>query len=109
MTATTLGNDKHLSGLTLALLEDMGWYDITLEKELHPGIIFGRNRGCDFYNSICYSTNPFNEFCQTGIKKLVCSSDRLNKAVCMNKGTYSDGCGIRIPYQSCLTPPNSIG
>jgi proprotein convertase subtilisin/kexin type 5 len=55
MTATTMGSVKHLSGLTLALLEDMGWY--TVDTYEFEGISFGKGKGCDFYNNACYSSS----------------------------------------------------
>lgn len=58
MTATTLGNDKHLSGLTFALLEDMGWYDVK-QLSKNPGLKFGNKKGCEFYNDVCYSFQAF--------------------------------------------------
>lgn len=86
----------------------MGWYDVVPLDEGNSGLLFGKGKGCEFFNNICYSSDKFEEFCDPSAK-FQCSIDRLSKTVCMSKNTYSDGCGIRVPYQSCLVSPPSTG
>lgn len=46
MTGTELGTQKAFSGLTFALLKDMGWYDV--DDTFNDTINFGFERECDF-------------------------------------------------------------
>ena len=55
MTGTALGTAKYFSGLTFALLKDMGWYSV---DETFPGTSsYGYNKGCSFLTEACYGTS----------------------------------------------------
>ena len=55
MTGTALGTAKYFSGLTFALLKDMGWYTV---DDTFPGTSnFGYNKGCSFVTDACYGTS----------------------------------------------------
>jgi hypothetical protein len=51
------------SVLTLAAYADSNWYYV--DFDFADKIAFGYNRGCDFYENACHSTNVSNypEFC----------------------------------------------
>ena len=96
MTGTELGAQKAFSGLTFALLKDMGWYGV--DDTFNDTISYGHNRGCDFLTDACYAATVENKyFCNpiayTGIS--ACSTSFLGKAVCSDQaGLMADGCGV---------------
>ena len=55
MTGTALGTAKYFSGLSFALLKDMGWY--TVDDTFAGTSSFGYNRGCSFVSDACYNTS----------------------------------------------------
>ena len=46
MTGTALGTAKYFSGLTFALLKDMGWY--TVDDTFAESSNYGYQKGCTF-------------------------------------------------------------
>jgi hypothetical protein len=46
-------NTQSYSNITLALLEDSGWYSV--DYALGMFLRFGRNKGCDFVSQSCTS------------------------------------------------------
>lgn len=103
MTASQTGG-LILSGLTLALLEDTGWYFINYK--MAEELKWGKNQGCRFLRSGCkimpdgQTEQPLehddkqrrmkSEFCQED-GKYGCTFDYLSKSVCSYTG-LSDGC-----------------
>lgn len=77
-----------LSGFTLALLQDSGWYktDLNMTESLE----WGHNAGCEFLNKMC--DNSFAEYCQVK-DTLSCSSDFTSKLLCQSS-IFSDTCLI---------------
>lgn len=66
MTGTDLGAQKGFSGLSYALLKDMGWYNV--DDTFNDTSNYGKGKGCDFYNDACYGsglTNYPKYFCDT--------------------------------------------
>ena len=72
MTGEDNGNPI-LSGLTLAFMEDTGWYkvDYSVEETLY----WGKNKGCKFYLQDC---GGGREFC-TNPGEIACSEDYQSK------------------------------
>lgn len=108
MTGTQLGAQKGLSGLTYALLKDMGWYEV--DDAFNDTSNYGYHEGCDFYNHACYNATVLPKyFCDmtayTGVS--ACSTNFLSKAVCTNTGAMTDGCGILGGYFHCVDPAQS--
>ena len=104
MTATSLGT-KGFSGLSFAILKDMGWY--TVDGSFPELTSFGKNRGCSFLTDACYGSTSFPEFCDAtagaGISK--CDTSFQGKADCKNiAGLMADGCGIYGQYFDCVDP-----
>ena len=54
------GYSDILSPLTLALLEDSGWYKVTYENA--PLSPYGKGRGCDFVNEPCIVNDQIPEY-----------------------------------------------
>ena len=82
--------EQVISEVTLALLEDLGWYKI---KYYTGGLMrFGKNKGCEFLyndcikndNNVVKSSFP-NEFCSP-VSFSTCSSGRLSRGYCFTKG-----------------------
>ena len=74
-----------LSKMTLAFLEDSGWYkvDYTYSDKFY----WGEKKGCDFLEIFC--DGKFREFCEKEEEDMeVCSVDYRKKSVC----TEFDGC-----------------
>lgn len=87
--AVTEGSASLLSVLTLAFMEDTGWYQVDYRGAGNPG--FGLAAGCDFVNEDCIDkttqTVPEfaeNEFCSTPftVEKSTPTLDSLNSVVC---------------------------
>ena len=92
--------DQAISEITLALLEDLGWYQVNYYT---GGLMkFGKNKGCNFINNDCIqgSSNPYGlkssfqtEFCSNiygnGFVYGTCSSGRQSMGYCLND--YSVG------------------
>ena len=60
MTATDMHEAK-FSKITLALLEDSGWYKPNYT--LADYFAYGKDRGCDFITNNCKSNTKYPEFC----------------------------------------------
>jgi hypothetical protein len=71
---------KPISGLTLGMFADMGWYSVNLPLAEH--LAWGRGLGCGFITGRCEETwPPFpGYFCTQ--QRIGCSPDRLAKGVC---------------------------
>lgn len=97
MTGTSLGAQKGFSGLTFAILKDMGWY--TVDDSWSDSTNFGYQLGCDFLEDACYGTPPINSkyFCDFATTSSLsqCDTNFLGKAVCTNQtAIMADGCGM---------------
>jgi len=111
MTATQLGTQKGFSGLTFALLKDMGWYIV--DDTFNDTTNYGFHKGCDFYNGGCWDivSGPYPDyFCDptafSGVS--TCSTNFLGKAVCTNQSSImADNCGIFGSYFNCIDPAQS--
>jgi hypothetical protein len=109
MTATQLGPQKGFSGLTFALLKDMGWYEV--DDSFNDTSNYGYHLGCGFYNNACYDSATYPKyFCNmasyTGVSE--CSTNFLGKAVCTNQAAVmADGCPILGNYFNCVDPAQS--
>ena len=83
-----------LSGLTLSLMEDSGWYKIDFTKA--EALIWGNGRGCKFLDFTCSTTFP--EFCPAPDPNLSssfygCSPDFSAKTYCQ-VNDFTDSCYI---------------
>lgn len=80
---STQWNDPRLSALTLALLEDSGWYQVDYSKA--EPLPFGKNKTCPFVNSNCLSSSPLKavsrEFCATPLAS-GCNFDYTARGSC---------------------------
>ena len=105
MTGTQLGAQKGISGLTFALLRDMGWYEV--DSTFNDTTNYGHEDGCTFYNNGCYGTSYPDNFCDStslsGVSK--CASNFLGKAICDSQSALmADGCGMWASYFDCVDP-----
>lgn len=109
MTATAFGAQKGFSGLTFALLKDMGWYEV--DDTFNDTSNYGYNQGCSFFTDACYSATSFpDSFCSTVSLNQVTlpTTNYLSKAFCSSDaGILADGCGVFFPYQNCVDPATS--
>jgi leishmanolysin-like peptidase len=96
MTSTSI-EDSVLSNITLAFLQDTGWYlvDFTKAQEFK----FGRNMGCGFIYSKCivnnvsqfptyYTTNLNNDGCYYDFTKRVFFS-KISICFCISRANHS--------------------
>ena len=105
MTGTTIGAQKGFSGLTYALLRDMGWYEV--DATFNDTSNYGYKLGCNFYNNGCYGTSHPDYFCDSaalsGVSK--CATNFLGKAICTSQAAVmADGCGMFASYFDCVDP-----
>jgi hypothetical protein len=89
-----------ISNITLALLEDSGWYmpDYSLAEPMW----WGKNRGCDFtiYNK-CPNGSPQSEatgeFCTYPDNTWGCDVYGDDKSVCTKQGNlFAEGCPVDV-------------
>jgi leishmanolysin len=83
MTASVISNSKY-SALTMALLEDSGWYKPDYAQA--QAMVFGRDHGCAFVTEDCINRNTkkarFPEFCDTPNQQM-CTFDHTTKGSCL--------------------------
>lgn len=85
MTSEKAGHSV-LSGLSLAFLEDSGWYKVNYKVE--EPLEYGKGNGCEFASHNC-NTN-YKEFCD--VKGAVaCSRDFIAKTICV-QSNFGDSC-----------------
>jgi len=85
-----------LSALTLALLQDSGWYQVNFEAAQRWR--WGWHRGCDFVTKPCSESSWGDLFCSN--EQLKCNQERTSKAQCNAQNSpandahlyYMDGC-----------------
>jgi len=87
MTSTDMHEAKY-SSITMALLEDSGWYKPNYK--MADTFTFGKGKGCDFVNNNCKIDKKYEEYC---FKKgeYGCSLEGDRAAECKSDG-YSNGC-----------------
>lgn len=108
MTGTELGAQKSFSGLTFAVLKDMGWYEV--DDTFNDTTNYGKGEGCTFFTNACYGTSFPKYFCNPAnyVNTSVCSTTHLGKAICTNDATVmADGCGLFGEYFHCVDPASS--
>jgi len=72
-----------VSGLTLSLFEDMGWYKTNIEKAEYWG--WGKDQGCGFVQDRCESSWPDADegyWCTSDSNTLKCTPDHKAKGEC---------------------------
>lgn len=95
MTGTSLGARKGFSGLTFAMLKDMGWY--TVDDSWSDTTNYGYGLGCPFMEDACYGTSDPKYFCNQAATLNVsfCDTNFLGKSTCTNQTAFmADGCGM---------------
>ena len=88
-----LTSEAALSDITLALLEDTGFYKVNY---FSGGLFkFGKNKGCEFFSKQCVEndTANFEEFCDVPKEPKCSSATRNSKSSCFLK--YES---FNIPY-----------
>ena len=88
-----ISSDTAISDITLALLEDTGFYKVNY---FSGGLFkFGKNKGCEFFTKKCIENDKanFGEFCDLP-KELKCTSSLTSKSSC-----YMHNYNFNIPYQ----------
>ena len=86
MTASATATEQYMSPLTVALLEDTGWYRANYNSDYVRLSPFGRLAGCDFVNEDCIINGQIpsyskGSFC-TSQKVLGCDSSHTSVARC---------------------------
>jgi len=88
-----------VSGLTLSLFEDMGWYRSNYSAQEYWG--WGKDQGCDFLDR-CETSWPNKEgYCTATTTAPLCTPDRVAKGVC-DIDTYTSDL---VPYYQHFTNP----
>ena len=87
MTSNIYYPEQVISEFTLALLDELGWYEINY---FTGGLMrFGKNKGCTFLTNDCISVKDskaipsFNDFCSYNSFG-TCSSGRQSRSYCIN-------------------------
>ena len=74
--------DYIISELTLAVLQDTGFWKINLEMGQTP--IWGTDEGCDFFYGSCLvdGVAMFDEFCTPDVLTQICGYYHVDKSFC---------------------------
>lgn len=83
--------DVAISEITLAFLEDLGWY----ETKTYTGGLFrtGKGRGCSFLTANCINFNQvFSNDFNYNSNKINCSPSRLSWGYYIKQSDYADNC-----------------
>lgn len=90
-----------LSPVTVALLEDSGWYDVDYTSKYVKNSPFGLGAGCDFVNDKCIDAQrnqvakPFqNFFCDITTKFSATGIDSSSDTTCDPTGTHVAFCDL---------------
>ncbi len=94
------GGISAISEITLALLEDSGWYKTN--KFTGGLFMFGRKKGCGFLKGKCISRKGRsrfkNEYCVKD-KERGCSANRRWKSICTAKKVYARSVKKKLKFQ----------
>ncbi|KAF6250762.1 hypothetical protein COO60DRAFT_749723 [Scenedesmus sp. NREL 46B-D3] len=115
MVATNLydanGGEGTLSRITLALMQDSGWYDVNWAQ---AGFLdWGWQAGCDFVGKTCTAyaaAHPTQQYFCTREQyasdsvNTVCTFDGLARAACA-KAPFAEGCALKVALG---TAPNCL-
>jgi hypothetical protein len=98
MSSTTDPFANHYSPMTLALLEDSGWYKAKFSRASEPS--WGKNKGCSFAMDKCIveGKTPEHPFC-TVSQEQHCTSDYLYRGYC-GKSVWSADLPTPMQYFS---------
>mmetsp|Transcript_18566 Transcript_18566/g.57658 ORF Transcript_18566/g.57658 Transcript_18566/m.57658 type:complete len:567 (-) Transcript_18566:69-1769(-) len=101
MTGSTLPTRQTVSRLTLAALEDTGWYNPRYEEATEVADSWGGGAGCDFFWKDCTNlSNDGRYFCDTSNEdQRVCTAGGAAIGACVSTPLL-DGCGVRMPYSN---------
>lgn len=95
---STYNKPVQISGATLALMEDTGWY--VPQYQAQGFLEWGRKKGCEFLNSSCNAyaaANPLSgEFCDGGgsSKTYTCAADQVTRGVCSMSSDFGNSCNM---------------
>jgi hypothetical protein len=95
------GIDRQLSAITLAILDDSGWY--TVDYSFASESSWGKGKGCPFTSTSCLTKPPFSEFCtQLGSSQCTFDSESIGKCVSIPEDSQ---CLISMPDQKSTSFP----
>jgi len=96
MTAGIDSEPAILSSITMAAMEDTGWYIINDKYTYTERLTWGKDKGCTFFEAPCVGCERanFDEFCDDFTVTSQCTHEALNKGTCHLK-RYAH----LIPYQ----------
>ena len=83
-----------LSGFTLALINDSGWYSVDMQQA--EVLSFARGSGCALFENVNSCPTQLTEFNKEYGKRR-CSRDRLQKTN-SQVSDFSNGCKINVPW-----------
>lgn len=111
MVATNLfavyGKPATMSRITLAFMQDTGWYDVDMDAAGY--LNWGAGAGCDFVEKTCadwIAQNPSQQFFCTREQyadtvNTMCTFDGLARARCED-AQFADGCGMKVCVCVCV-------
>lgn len=91
-----VNKEMPLSGFTLALLADSGWYRVN--TDLQEQLFWGRGRGCSFLQAVCDS--QFSEFSKTQNSGLRQCSDNFSRITTYVPNPLAENCFMQQPLDS---------
>ncbi|RDD40197.1 Leishmanolysin-like peptidase [Trichoplax sp. H2] len=103
---STSSSSTVLSNITLALLEDSGWYSVN--DGIASVLTWGKGLGCAFASGSCANLNVFPYLCDAGKKS--CSINYQSMTQCV-RPMFMDNCPIftSVPAQYCNSSISSAG
>jgi len=105
--ASTTSHVSIYSALTLALLEDSGWYTANYSMA-HP-LLWGRGKGCDWASEkcVCASSGTAAGFCDESSPTNACTPDHRAKGYC-NMVNYGGSLPTEYQYFTDATKGGSL-
>ncbi|EGR33904.1 leishmanolysin family protein, putative [Ichthyophthirius multifiliis] len=106
MTGSQVNVQSSFSIFTIAALQDTGFY-AEVNENMAGQIFWGKGKGCDFLENVCYSKTEYPEF-PKNLDDLLCSFEYEGFAL-SETNKYADQCKIVQPeIEDLCTNPNAI-
>lgn len=90
MTEYSNNKQSYVSALTLALLQDTGWYQIDYAKYAEPQFKWGYLRGCAFFHRQCFNVSDTNNG-SSNYPEYFCNPNKIRNTTKCTADTQSIG------------------
>ena len=90
---------SYVSNLTLAFLQDTGWYIVDFDYA-EPQFQFGKNYGCKFFQNECFNVSDLKNESDSNFKEYFCNPNVMTGEYCTFDHVSIGFCGVSLqtPY-----------